>query len=164
MMYGIASKSKHDILVEYGATPIDYHSRSFVDVIHQLEPDGIDAVFDGIGGNYIRQGVSVLKHGGILVEYANPLTLSGIFNLLRQVTMINLQPNGVRVKLYGNSSVLNMQPFQEDWATLFKLLQESQIKPVIHKKFPILEACEANMLLESGKVIGNVVLVTPELL
>jgi hypothetical protein len=30
-------------------------------------------------------------------------------------------------------------------------------------KFPILEAARANVLLESGKVIGNVVLVAPEL-
>ncbi len=163
-MYGIASKNKHYILMEYGATPIDYHTQNFVEVIHQLEPNGIDAVFDGIGGNYIKQGVSLLKHGGVLVEYANPLTFSGMLDLLRQVILINLLPNGARVKLYGNSSVLNMQPFREDWATLFKLLEEGKIKPIIHKKFPILEACQANMLLESGKVVGNVVLVTPELL
>jgi NADPH:quinone reductase-like Zn-dependent oxidoreductase len=57
-----------------------------------------------------------------------------------------------------------MQPFREDWAILFKLLEEGKIKPVIHKKFPILEASQANFLLESGQVIGNVVLLTPELL
>jgi len=31
-------------------------------------------------------------------------------------------------------------------------------------KFPILEAARANALLESGQVIGNVVLLAPELL
>lgn len=52
----------------------------------------------------------------------------------------------------------------KDWATLFKLLEEGKIKPVIMKKFPILEATKANELLESGKVIGNVVLLAEELL
>jgi NADPH:quinone reductase-like Zn-dependent oxidoreductase len=52
----------------------------------------------------------------------------------------------------------------EDWATLFKLLEEDKIKPVIMKKFPILGAAQANRLLESGQVIGNIVLLAPELL
>ena len=52
----------------------------------------------------------------------------------------------------------------EAWATLFKLLEEGKIEPMITKKFPILEAAQANALLESGQVTGNVVLVAPELL
>ncbi len=163
-MYGIASKIKHGILTEYGATPIDYRTQNFVDVIHKLEPSGLHVVFDGMGGDYIEQGVSVLQNGGIFVEYGNPLTFSRMTRLFLQMIRINLQPNGIRVKLYGNSSRLNMEPFREDWATLFKWLAEGKIKPIIHKKFPILEAAQANMLLESGGVIGNVVLLTPELL
>jgi NADPH:quinone reductase-like Zn-dependent oxidoreductase len=50
----------------------------------------------------------------------------------------------------------------EDWATLFELLEEVKIKPVITTKYPNLEAAKANELLESGKVIGNIVLIAPE--
>jgi NADPH:quinone reductase-like Zn-dependent oxidoreductase len=139
-LYDIASKSKHSVLTEYGATPIDYHTQNFVDVIRQLEPDGINAVFDGIGGDYIKQVVSVLTRGGLFVEYGNPLTFSGMLRLLWQVIGTNLQPNGIRVNLYGNSSRLNMQPFREDWTTLFKLLEEGKIKPIIYQKFPILSS------------------------
>jgi len=42
--------------------------------------------------------------------------------------------------------------------------EEGNIKPIIAATFPILEAAKANELLESGKVIGNVVLLAPELL
>ena len=42
-MYGIASKSKHPILAEYGATPIDYRTEDFVEVIRRAEPGGLDA-------------------------------------------------------------------------------------------------------------------------
>jgi NADPH:quinone reductase-like Zn-dependent oxidoreductase len=52
----------------------------------------------------------------------------------------------------------------EDWATLFKLLEEGQIRPVIAARFPILEAAKANELLESGTAVGNVVLLASELL
>jgi len=36
--------------------------------------------------------------------------------------------------------------------------------PIIAGRFPILEARAANELLESGQVVGNVVLLEPELL
>jgi NADPH:quinone reductase-like Zn-dependent oxidoreductase len=164
-LYGIASNSKHHILTRYGATPVDYRTQDFVQVIRRAEPDGLDAVFDGIGGDYIQRGFSLLRRGGVYVGYANPLSLSRMLRFLGQVILFDLLPNGRSARYYGTgSSRLNRRPFLEDWATLFKLLEEGKIKPVIEKKFPILEAAQANELLESGQVIGNIVLVTPELM
>jgi len=158
-MYGIASKSKHPILTEYGATPIDYHSQDFVEVIRQAEPGGLDAVFDGMGQDYLDRGFSLLRRGGKWVVYGNPLSVRGLLLVLAKFILLNLLPNGKSVKLYGTGLlVFNKRPFLEDWATLFKLLEEGQIKPVIWKAFPILEAAKANELLESGQVVGNVVL------
>jgi NADPH:quinone reductase-like Zn-dependent oxidoreductase len=164
-MYGIASKSKHHILTEYGATPIDYHTQDFVDVIRKVEPDGLDAVFDGIGGEYVKRGFSLLRRGGTFVGYANPLSLSRMFRLLGQVILFNVLPNGRSATYYGTgSSRLNRRPFLEDWAALFELLEEGKIKPIIAERLSILEAAKANELLESGRIIGNIVLLAPELL
>jgi NADPH:quinone reductase-like Zn-dependent oxidoreductase len=164
-MYGIASASKHYILTEYGVFPIDYHTQDFVEVIHQAEPDGLDAVFDGIGGDYITRGFSLLRRGGTYVGYANPLSLSRTLRYMGRVLLFNMLPNGKSAKYYGTgASRLNMRPFLEDWAVLFKLLGEGKIRPIIHKKYPILEAAQANALLESRQVIGNIVLVAPDLL
>jgi len=164
-MYGVASKSKHHILEEYGATPIDYHMQDFVEVIRQAEPDGLDAVFDGMAGDYIKRGFSVLRRGGTLVGYGNPMSVAGMFQALGQVVLFSLLPNGKSAKYYSTGvSRINRRIFLEDWATLFKLLEEGKIKPVIEAKFPILEARKANELLESGQVIGNIVLVAPEML
>jgi NADPH:quinone reductase-like Zn-dependent oxidoreductase len=96
-MYGIASKSKHHILTEYGATPIDYHTQDFVEVIRQAEPNGLDAVFDGMGGDYLERGFSLLRRGGTLVEYSNPLSYSGLLRLLAKVILFNVLPNGKAV-------------------------------------------------------------------
>jgi NADPH:quinone reductase-like Zn-dependent oxidoreductase len=164
-MYGMASKCKHPVVIDYGATPIDYHTQDFVEVIRKAEPDGLDAVFDGIGGDYITRGFSLLRRGGTFVGYANPLSLSRMFRFLGQVILLNWLPNGRSAKYYGTGiSRFNRRPFLEDWATLFNLLEDGRIKPVIEKAFPILEAAQANTLLESGQVIGNLVLLTPELL
>ena len=164
-MYGTASKSKHHILTEYGVTPIDYHTQDFVEVIRKMEPDGLDVVFDGMGGDYFKRGFSVLRRGGTVVGYGNPLSFSRMFHLLGQIALFNLLPNGRSAKYYGAGMFrFNRQLFMEDWAALFKLLEEGKIGPIIHKKFPILEAAQANTLLESGQVIGNIVLLAPELL
>jgi len=164
-MYGIASPSKHHVLREYGAIPIDYHTQDFVEVIRRAEPNGLEAVFDGMVWGYLDRGFSLLRRGGTWVQYGNPLSFSGLLRLLGKLILYNLLPNGRSLKLYGTStSLFGRRPFLEDWATLFKLLEEGKIKPIIMKKFPILEAAQANALLESGQVIGNIVLVAPELL
>ena len=164
-MYGIASRSKHHVLTEFGATPIDYQTQDFVEVIRQAEPDGLDAVFDGMIWGYLDRGFGLLRRGGTWVQYGNPMSFSGLLRLLGRLVLFNVLPNGRSLKLYGTTtSKFGRERFLEDWAALFKLLQEGKIKPIVMKKFPILEAAQANELLESGQVIGNVVLLTPELL
>jgi NADPH:quinone reductase-like Zn-dependent oxidoreductase len=164
-MYGIASKSKHRVLIECGAIPIDYHTQDFVEVIQKAEPHGLDAVFDGIGGDYIRKGFALLRQGGTFVGYANPRSLSRMVCYLGQVILLHILPNGRSAKYYGTGlSRLNRRPFMEDWARLFELLGEGKIKPIIAAKYPILEAAQANELLERGEVTGNIVLLSPELL
>jgi NADPH:quinone reductase-like Zn-dependent oxidoreductase len=164
-MYGLASTSKHHILEEFGATPIDYRTQDFVEVIRQAEPSGLDAVFDGMIWGYLDRGFSLLKRGGTWVQYGNPLSFSGLLRLLSRLVLFNVLPNGRTLKLYGTTtSKFGRSRFLEDWAILFRLLEEGKIEPVIAKRFPILEAVQANTLLESGQVIGNVVLLAPELL
>jgi NADPH:quinone reductase-like Zn-dependent oxidoreductase len=164
-MYGIASKSKHAILTEYGVTPIDYRTEDFVEAIRRAEPGGLDAVIDGVGGDYIERAFPLLRRGGVAVGFGNPLSMRGMLGLIAKLVVLNLLPNGKKVKAYGASASLlhNRKPFLEDWAVLF-LLQEGKIRPVISGKFPLLEAARANALLESGQVVGNLVLVAPELL
>jgi NADPH:quinone reductase-like Zn-dependent oxidoreductase len=164
-MYGLASAKKHPILTEYGAIPIDYKTQDFVEVLKQAEPEGLNAVFDGMAGEYFRRGFSVLARGGTLVGYGNPLSLTGVLKMLSQVALFTLLPNEKSAKYYSTGVLkFNRSIFQKDWATLFSMLESGKINPIIMKKFPILEAKEANELLESGDVIGSIVLLAPELL
>jgi NADPH:quinone reductase-like Zn-dependent oxidoreductase len=164
-MYGLASASKHSIVTQFGATPIDYRTQDFVEVIRQAEPDGLDAVFDGMVWGYLDPGFSLLGRGGTWVQYGNPLSFSGLVRLLARVAWFNLRPDGRSLKIYGTTtSKFGRERYEQDWAALFSLLGKSEIEPVIMQKYPILEAAEANKLLESGTVVGNVVLVAPELL
>jgi NADPH:quinone reductase-like Zn-dependent oxidoreductase len=164
-LHAVASKSKHAALLAYGAIPIDYKTEDFAQVIRQARPGGLDVVFDGMGGDYLERGFDLLKRGGRWVSYTNPLSLPGLFHLLGKLLWLNLPHTGRKLKLYGTgASFLNMRPFQEDWAALFRLLGEGKIEPIIAAEFPLLEAARANALLESGQVTGNIVLVAPGLI
>jgi NADPH:quinone reductase-like Zn-dependent oxidoreductase len=166
-MYGVASESKHPILTAYGATPIDYHNQDFGEVIRQAEPQGIEVVLDGMMRlDMIQRSLTLLRRGGRLVSFGEPAGLPDLFRILGTLVVVNLLPNGKSFQLYGTSfySVGDKRPFLEDWARLFKLLEAGKIKPVIEKKFLLLEAAQANTLLESGTVTGNLILLAPELL
>lgn len=166
-MYALASASKHHLLLKYGATPIDYRSQDFIETSRQAEPAGLDVVLDGMMTlNYIRGGLSLLRRGGRLVSYGEPAGLKELLRILTMLPWVNLLPNGKSFKLYGTSShfALSRRPFLKDWATLYELLEEGKIEPIIMRRFPILAAEAANRLQGSGQVVGNVVLVAPELL
>jgi len=162
-MYGLASPNKHAALIELGAIPIDYRSQDFVEVLRRVEPDGLDAVFNGMAEDYLKRGMAVLRRGGTLVHYGAPQSLLRFALFLAEFIWLNLVPDGKSIKGYGTHRV-DPRLLEEDWITLFTLLAEGKIKPIVAAKFPILEAARANQLLESGSVVGNVVLLAPELL
>lgn len=166
-MYGLASPAKHAILAEYGAIPIDYHSPDWMQEIRQSEPAGLDAVISGVMSmEYVRAGLSLLRHRGTFVAFGEPDGFGTLFRILATAITSKMPPARKSIRLYGTSFYFigDREPFLRDWALLFKYLQEGKIKPVIDRKFPILEAAQANTLLESGSVTGNLVLVSPELL
>ncbi len=165
VMYGTTSHNKQHLVQEAGGHPIDYRTQNFVNLIRQAEPGGLDFVFEGLGGSYIRRAFSVLRRGGKLVAYGN----TGFITLVRdlaQVQLLSWLPNGKSGEFYGITALYrkDRMPFFEDLPVLFKLLEERKLKPIIGRRFPILEAAEANALLESGQVSGKIVLLAPELL
>jgi NADPH:quinone reductase-like Zn-dependent oxidoreductase len=86
-----------------------------VAVIRRAEPDGLDAVFDGMGEAYLKGGFSLLRHGGIWVGYANPGSNSATLRLLGRVVLYNLLLNGNR-QILRHWRSFNRRPFLEDWA------------------------------------------------
>src|SRR5574342_610548 len=52
-MYGTCSSPGASVVTDLGGTPIDYRRQDFVNEIHRLTGEGVDVVFDGIGGTHI---------------------------------------------------------------------------------------------------------------
>jgi NADPH2:quinone reductase len=72
-----------------------------------------------------------------------------------------LLPGRKRVVPYSIQTLKRLKPamFRQDLITLFDLLQQRKIKPLIAQRFPLADARQAHELLEKGGVTGKVVLV-----
>jgi len=164
-IYGTASKSKHDLVSELGAIPIDYKNERWPDQITQHNGDGLDAVFDPIGGASYKKSFQILKKGGILVGYGFYNAVSGKGGSMvldfGRIKLWNLLPNGKTTAFYSIGGLRKKKPewFKEDLVALFKLLLEGKIKPVVGKCLPLRDAKLAHELIEKAQVQGKLVLI-----
>jgi NADPH2:quinone reductase len=159
--YGAASSGKHPTLRALGAIPIDYRAGRLDRLVRALEPNGVDLVFDGIGGPMIGPCIGALRRQGHLVAYGFMATtgllstLAMFFNIL-----VGSRLRGRRGSFYGISALYQKdpKPLREDLPKIFALLAEGKIDPLVAKTFPLLEARSALELLATGSVEGKIVL------
>ena len=161
-MYGTASKSQHGYLREFGCVPIDYESEDFVREVGKRERNGVDAVFDPIGGENFRRSLKTLGKGGKLVAFGSYNAGSGlelIVDFLR-VKVWNITPWLPATTFYSIGAWHKKRHswFREDLTKLFQWLSEGKIKPAVRKKMKLEEAAVAHELVENNRVKGKIVL------
>ncbi len=175
--YGTCSSRGAATVSELGGTPIDYRSQDYVKEVRRLTGDGVDAVFDPIGGAHLWESRRALRPGGRVVGYGNTTSLRGEGLASRRPGRRNrlhgvpvyalyiaggwLLPGRKRVVPYSIQTLKRLKPglFRQDLIALLDLLGQGKIKPLIAQRFPIPEARAAQELLGKGGVIGKIVLV-----
>jgi NADPH:quinone reductase-like Zn-dependent oxidoreductase len=72
-----------------------------------------------------------------------------------------LLPGRKRVVPYSIQTLKRLRPamFRQDLITLFELLKQQKIRPLIAQRFPLVQARQAHELLGTGGVTGKIVLV-----
>jgi len=175
-MYGTCSSRGAQVVSDLGGTPIDYHHQDYVEEIHRLTDDGVDVVFDPIGGSHMWHSRQALRAGGRVVAYGNTTSLRGnglassrpgrrnrLHGLPVYALYISgglLLPSRKRVVPYSIQTLKRIRParFRQDLTTLLDLLHEQKIKPLVARRFPLAEARQAQELLAQGGVTGKIVL------
>jgi NADPH:quinone reductase-like Zn-dependent oxidoreductase len=163
-MYGTASKYNHELVSALGATPIDYRTEDFVERVRNLAGDGVDVVFDPVGGaRHLWRSNRALRKGGRLVWFGMAATKKGGLRViplsLLMVFLLKLIPDGKRAPLAPDLSKDNAW-YRATLAELLDLLAADKINPVVADRIPLTEAVRAHELLERGGYGGKVVLVT----
>lgn len=159
--YGAASASKHDTIRALGAVPIDYHRGPLDELLRAHEPNGVDAVFDGIGGAMIGPCIGALRRGGHLIAYGFMAATGKLSTALMFANIfLGSRLRRRRGSFYGITALYrkNRGPFMEDLPKIFALLAQKKIDPRVSQTFPLLEARKALELLAAGSVEGKLVL------
>ncbi|PYX20499.1 MAG: alcohol dehydrogenase [Acidobacteria bacterium] len=176
-MYGTCSSRGASAVSALGGIAIDYQHQDFVEEIQRLTSEGVDVVFDSIGGTHIWRSRKALRPGGRVVAYGLTGSLrggrlasgrGGGRHRYRAIAIFGLYiaggwllPGRKRVVPYSIQTLKRLKPawFRQDLIALFDLLHQQKIKPIIAQRFPLAEARQAQELLGNGGVVGKIVLV-----
>ena len=174
-MYGTCSAQGAAVVRELGGIPIDYKAADFVNEIHRLTGDGVDAVFDGIGGDNLWRSRDALRAGGRVVIYGFQSKMRGgrtTFqskgrHRFRESAELGwyllrnwFKPGRKSMVPYSIQWLMRLKPawFRDDLLTLLDLLKQGKVKPVIAQRLPLDEARHAHEILGEGGVLGKIVL------
>ena len=179
-LYGTCSSRGAPVVSDLGGIPIDYQHQDFVEEVRRLTGEGVDVVFDPLGGAHLWQSRKALRRGGSVVGYGlvssirgEGLTSSrpgrrqrfrGTALFASYIAAGWLLPGRRRVVPYSIQTLKRLKPawFRQDLIALLDLLRQQKIKPLIAQRFPLAEARQAQELLGKGGVVGKIVLVRNE--
>jgi NADPH:quinone reductase-like Zn-dependent oxidoreductase len=159
--YGAASPAKHAAIRGLGATPIDYRQGRLDRLVRTVESDGVDIVFDAVGGSSVTPCIKALHAGGILVGFGF-MSVKSKFATLASIANVQLgaRLRGRRGVFYGITMLYRKdpKPLREDLPKVFALIEDGSIDPLIDAVFPLLSAREALERLAAGTATGKIVL------
>ena len=170
--FGTASASKHDYVRSHGCDhPIDYRTKDYVEEVKRLTSgEGVDFVYDPLGGKDWSKGYSLVRAGGQIVCFgmANVAT-PGSANWLKAIgTVLQIPKFNPMKMMEANRGVSGVNlghmwhlqsMIQDGLKELVALYEAGKIKPHLDGVFPFDKAADGFARLEHGKNLGKVVLV-----
>jgi NADPH:quinone reductase len=136
---GTASPPNHDYLRSLGVTEaIDYHG-DWVAAARTIAPDGVDAVFDCVGGETFRRSFEAVRDGG------------------RVVTIVafgeEVEP-GRGITHHAFSARAERRKLEK----LSEMFDAGKLRVEIEEVLPLEEAAKAHERVEAGHTRGKIVL------
>jgi NADPH:quinone reductase-like Zn-dependent oxidoreductase len=171
---GTCSAANLSAVENFGATAIDYRAGDFVTSVHRATAGrpggaGVDIVFDAIGGAHFGRSFACLAPGGLLVGYGSQTMGAGREGLVSAgLGLARLKLWGSLSFLFGGRSALfysitarrstHPEEFKADMATLFELLRDGAIHPVVIDRLPLAAVQEVHNRIDAGGLGGKIVL------
>ncbi len=135
---------------------INYRNEDFGEVIKaETGGRGVDVILDMVGGVYVAREIDCLADDGRLAVIAllggskATVDLGQVLRRRLTITGSTLRPRSIDFKAAIVASLRKH---------VWPLIEGGRIKPVIYKVFPLEEAVQAHMLMETSMHIGKIVL------
>jgi NADPH:quinone reductase len=160
--FGTDVAAKHDLIRSLGGTAI--HAEAPEAALLEATDGGVDAVFDPLGGESLPRSLHALKPGGTLVAFGFGNEVLGRGGSIPmdfvKLKLWDWLPNGPATAFYSIGAMRRKHPewFREDLATLFAMLAEGRIAPVVAEVLPLADVRRAHERVEAGEVAGKLVL------
>lgn len=136
---GTSSAKNKDFVMQLGADAhIDYTSQRFEDVV-----EGLDFVFDTIGGDNIDRSLEVIKTGGTIISIPSGLN--------EDVTA-KASAKGI------NGYFILVESNGEDMKQLAGLLEKGIVKSHVGQTYSFEQLPAAHSAIESGRTVGKIVI------
>lgn len=174
---GTCKPAQRDAVEALGARAIDYTRGHVLEEVHAIAPEGVDAVFDHVGGESLRSSFVMLRPGGFLACYGNASAMRKtrspwweFLQFLARKALWSLRPGGRRMTffdIWGRGTFgadRTFRParfwreFREDLGHLLGLLSAGTLQAHVARRVPLLRAAEAIAEHKAGGFTGKIVL------
>ncbi len=137
---------------------INYRDQDFVEVLSKAtDGGGADVILDNIGAKYLARNLSALAVNGRLVIIG---LQGGIKAELDINTLLRKCAAVIATSLRGRPAAEKAAIVAAVREHVWPLIESGQVKPVVHRTFPLAQAADAHRELEAGTNIGKVLLTT----
>ncbi|CAH0338845.1 Phthiocerol synthesis polyketide synthase type I PpsC [Rhizobium sp. CECT 9324] len=154
----VNSAAQQEASVRLGAdVAVNYLTDDFVSAAKDATGGaGVDVILDIIAGDYVARNYEAAAMNGRIMQVS---ILKG------PAKELNLWPMLVK-RLTHAGSTLRSQSYEDKKSILgelekfvWPLIAEGRVKPEVYRTFPLIDAADAHMLIDSGTHIGKIVLV-----
>jgi putative PIG3 family NAD(P)H quinone oxidoreductase len=135
---------------------INYREQDFVEVLADAtQGRGADVILDNIGAKYLARNVSALADNGRLVIIG---LQGGVKAELDINTLLRKCAAVIATSLRGRPPAEKAAIVAAVREHVWPLIEAGEVKPVVHRTFPLAQAADAHRELEAGSNIGKVLL------
>lgn len=151
------SDEKCAVVRELGADlAVNYKTQDFVEEVKAFTGGaGVNVVLDMVSGDYVARNIECLADDG------RHVTIAVLGGLKAEINMATVMRK--RLTLTGST----LRPRSDDFKALladeiaevaWPLVADGTVRPVMHSTFPLADVGKAHALMESGDLVGKIVL------
>jgi len=134
--------------------PILYRETDFVKEVRRFFPEGVSAVFDGVGKDTFEKSLDCVRPFGMIVNFGNTSGHPAPLDLILLAKKGSLSVNRPGVSSYQSDPKVMSDVCTE----LFDLVKRGVLKVTVNKTYALRDVAQAHRDLEDRKTIGSVVL------
>jgi putative PIG3 family NAD(P)H quinone oxidoreductase len=154
------STAKLDFCRELGAEIlINYRDEDFVARVHEAtDGAGADVIFDIMGAAYLDRNIDALAPEGRLVIIGMQGGIKGELNIAK---LLSKRAHVIGTTLRGrptNGPNSKSEVVAAVTESVWPMIADGRVRPIIGARLPIQEAVEAHRLLQAGEITGKIVL------